>query len=87
VNKNCPYSVQIGRQIDHQIMFLQRPFWGGAAVSYDRFLVLEVGGILDTIGAKVPNADVIGDLMILMLEVSWIPFLPCWRRTLAILSG
>jgi hypothetical protein len=35
----------------------------------------------------VPNADVIGDLMILMLEVSWIPFLPCWRRTLATLSG
>jgi hypothetical protein len=62
-------------------------FGGGAAESYDRFLVLEVGGILDTFGAKVPNADVIGDLMILMLEVSWIPFLPCWRRTLATLSG
>jgi hypothetical protein len=62
-------------------------FGGGAAESYDRFLVLEVEGILDTCGAKVPNADVIGDLMILMLEVSWIPFLACWRRTLAILSG
>jgi hypothetical protein len=28
VSKNCPYSDQIGRQIDHQIMFLERPFWG-----------------------------------------------------------
>jgi hypothetical protein len=39
-------------------------FGGDAAESYYRFLVLEVGGILDTFDAKVPNADVIGDLMI-----------------------
>jgi hypothetical protein len=30
VSKNCPYSDQIGRQIDHQIMFLERSFLGAA---------------------------------------------------------
>jgi hypothetical protein len=87
VRKNCPYSDQIGRQINNQIRFLERLFGGGAAESYDGFLVLEVGGILDTSGAKLSNADVIGDLMIWTLEVSWIPPLPFWRSTLAILSG
>jgi hypothetical protein len=64
VSKNCPYSDQIGRQIIIKSCFWSGLFGGGTAESYDRFLVLEVGGILDTCGAKLPNADVIGDLMI-----------------------
>jgi hypothetical protein len=35
VSKNCPYSDQIGRQIDHQIRFWSGLFGGGAAESYD----------------------------------------------------
>jgi hypothetical protein len=33
-------------------------------------LVLDVGGVLDTYGAKTPNADIIRDLMIWTLEVN-----------------
>jgi hypothetical protein len=75
--------IKFGLQFDHQIRFLERPFWGRR----------DVGGILDTYAAKTANADVIGNLMIWTLEVnkakdvSRIPLLPCWRRNLAILSG
>jgi hypothetical protein len=30
VSKNCPYSDQIGRQVDHKIMFLGAAFLGAA---------------------------------------------------------
>jgi hypothetical protein len=52
--------IKLEAKFDHQIRFLERPFWGRR----------EVGGILDTYAAKTPNADVIGDLMIWTLEVN-----------------
>jgi hypothetical protein len=64
--QNLTCSVQIGRQIDQQMRVLELLFGGGAAESYERFLVeicspistcvLDVGAIRDT---PVPKTDVI----------------------------